>query len=81
MNRADPVSMRKALRLTDEMRLQGILFVPMPVLDKEDHAKLQADCLERLEKMIDTWQCPECCTGVEIPKDERCPECGREYAP
>jgi len=53
MNRANPVDLRKAIEAANIYVKAGILFVPMPVLSKEDHA---AKCLEAelaIERLLD----------------------------
>jgi hypothetical protein len=51
MNRAGPVELRKAMDAALAMMKAGILFVPMPVKDHDDHTQLAAECGERLESM------------------------------
>ena len=38
MNRASPADLRKAIEVANTYVKVGILFVPMPVFDKADHA-------------------------------------------
>lgn len=49
--RCDPVVMRKALEMVHTMKLAGIEFVPVPVLDNEDRLFLADMVSERLEKI------------------------------
>lgn len=49
MQRADPVEMRKALVAADSMRNAGILFVPMPVLNKDDYKEMITEVMRRLD--------------------------------
>lgn len=49
MNRADPVDMRKALKVADEFKKAGILFVSLPVLNKEDGNNLCVESFRRLD--------------------------------
>ena len=49
MERANPADMRKSLAAADEFKKAGILFVPMPVLDKEDGRKLAIEAFRRLD--------------------------------
>ncbi len=51
MNRANPKDLRLAGQVAQHYIKAGILFVPMPVLDRADHATLVAQSTERLEKM------------------------------
>lgn len=48
MNRANPIDMRKSLKVADEFKKAGILFVPMPVLSKKDGDEL---CRESFRRM------------------------------
>lgn len=50
--RANPVEMRKALQAVDTLKMAGLLFVPMPVLNEEDGMKLLAEMMQRLETAI-----------------------------
>ena len=51
MNRASPADLRRAGQVAQHYIKAGILFVPMPVLDRADHEALVAQSTERLEKM------------------------------
>lgn len=51
MNRASPVDLRRAAEVANHYLKAGILFVPMPVLDRSDHEALIEQSTERLEKM------------------------------
>jgi hypothetical protein len=52
MERASPVEMRKALEAVQVLKQAGILFVPIPVLDKEDQIELVKNVQRRLAKMF-----------------------------
>lgn len=49
MNRAPAPELRKALLLANTFVTAGLLFVPMPVLNEDDHKALLADVDRRLE--------------------------------
>ena len=49
MHRAHPVDMRKALEMVEAHKRAGILFVPMPVLNQEDHLAQIAEARRRLD--------------------------------
>ncbi|MNZ97401.1 hypothetical protein D3C78_1166370 [compost metagenome] len=51
MNRASPVDMRAALEAAHTMVKAGILFVPMPIMGVADHAALQAEMINRLNRL------------------------------
>ena len=53
MNRASHIEIRKAIEFTRVLTDHGILFVPMPVIDTDDHEKLKADAADRLNKLIE----------------------------
>ena len=53
MERAKPVDMRKALQAADALKQAGVLFVPMPVLNEEDHEMLISKSQRRLKAMIE----------------------------
>lgn len=42
IERASPVEIRKALDVARELAQAGILFVPVPVLDQQDKAQMEA---------------------------------------
>lgn len=48
MSKATAVQMRKALEAVNAFKQAGIEFIPMPVLDDEDRAKLAEDVFKRL---------------------------------
>jgi hypothetical protein len=47
--KASPVDMRRALQVADEFKKIGILFVPMPVLNKKDGDALCAESFKRMD--------------------------------
>jgi hypothetical protein len=49
VKKATPVEMRKSLEAAMALRNAGIKFVPMPVLNDEDHAYLISELDRRLE--------------------------------
>lgn len=51
MNRASPVEMRKVLAIVETMKQAGVLFVPMPVLNQEDHEHLLTQMSMRLNQI------------------------------
>jgi hypothetical protein len=51
MNKASPVEMRKALEMVNALKMAGILFVPMPVLDHADHADLVEQATTKLNQI------------------------------
>lgn len=51
MNRANPKDLRLALDSSNMMAKAGILFVCIPVLNGEDHAKLLRLMLQRLDHL------------------------------
>lgn len=53
IERASPVEMRKALRLVDEMTKAGILFVPIPVLNKSEQIEQQQLMINKLQAIED----------------------------
>ena len=52
MRRASPVEIRNALEAANAYAKAGILFVPVPVLDSDDHANLVEQATEKLDKFI-----------------------------
>lgn len=52
MNRASPVELRKAIEAAQAFVKAGILFVPIPVMDEQDHADLQFKLHARMDKMM-----------------------------
>lgn len=60
MTRASPSELRKSLVAAQAMVQAGILFVPMPVLNEQDHAELASQMQNRLETM-----------AVEAEKDDQ----------
>lgn len=56
MDRASPVELRKALQVAQELAQAGILFVPVPVLNDADKAKMGQtlqDQLNRIEAEVE----------------------------
>lgn len=51
MNRASPADLRKALDVVDVYLKAGLLFVPMPVMDADDHRALIGQAESRLEQL------------------------------
>jgi hypothetical protein len=49
--RASPVELRKALDMAKTLSDAGILFVPMPVSNETESAKLVAEAMDKLEQM------------------------------
>lgn len=56
MNRASPVDLRRELSAAQVLARTGILFVPIPVLNEDDHAALRADVIKRMEQIIETTE-------------------------
>ena len=52
MNRASPVEMRKALEMVNMLKMSGILFVPIPVINEKDHNELAKQAEEKLESIL-----------------------------
>ena len=48
MEKAKVIDMRKALVIADEYRKARVLFIPMPVLNKEDKDTLCKEAVRRL---------------------------------
>jgi hypothetical protein len=48
MEKANVIDMRKVLVLAEEYRKAGVLFMPMPVLNKEDKDTLCKEAVRRL---------------------------------
>lgn len=59
MNRAHPADLRKAAEAATAMLKAGILFVPMPVADAEEHARRVAEAEARLEQMAQAAEAAE----------------------
>ncbi len=51
VQRAHPVDMRNVLTTVDSMKMDGILFVPIPVLSGEDHHALLKELNRRLRAL------------------------------
>lgn len=56
MKRASPVDLRKELSAAQTLASAGILFVPIPALNEEDHAALRAEVIKRMEQIIETTE-------------------------
>ena len=52
MNRASPVDLRKAIDVANTYVKAGILFVPIPVIDKDKHAALVIQADLALEELL-----------------------------
>lgn len=59
MMRASPVDLRKEVEVARRLTAAGILFVPMPVLDREDLVRLRTQSLERLDHFIEQIEAEE----------------------
>lgn len=59
MNRASAADLRKAAEVANSMLKAGILFVPMPVADAEEHARRVAEAGDRLEQMAQAAEAAE----------------------
>ena len=53
MEKCGPVEMRQALEAVETFRKFGIRFVPMPVLNDDDHEKVLKDMQDKLSLIID----------------------------
>ena len=51
MQRCGAVRMRKSLESVDLLKKSGIEFVPIPVMDDDDRAKLLGILMQRVEKI------------------------------
>ena len=56
MDRAPPVDLRRELSAAQELARAGILFVPIPVLNEDDHAALRGEAIKRMEQIIETTE-------------------------
>jgi len=54
MERATPVQMRDSLQMANALKMSGLRFVPIPVLDDADFSKLSTMLLQRLEEIEKT---------------------------
>lgn len=52
MNRASPVELRKAIEAAQAFVKAGILFVPIPVMDEQDHEDLKFKLHARMYKLM-----------------------------
>lgn len=53
MKRADPVELRKAMKLARDLARLGVLFTPMPVLDPLDLQRTVEESKARLQTIIE----------------------------
>ena len=53
MERATPVELRRSMEAADAMKDSGLRFVPMPVIDEEDHRNLVLQMYEKLAKIAE----------------------------
>lgn len=51
MERASPIDMRRALDMVDALKEAGILFVPMPVANRDEYNQYLATSLVKLAAM------------------------------
>lgn len=51
MKRAHPTSLRTALEAAQALAKTGVLFVPVPVLNTDDHVALSNQMIERLSQL------------------------------
>jgi hypothetical protein len=49
--KCSPVQMRKALELVEVLKSAGMDFIPVPVLNDEDRARLIAITADRIERI------------------------------
>ena len=66
MEKASPVEMRKALVIVDSLKKAGILFMPMPVLDKQDGETLAEDVMRRLQLIEEISLAKSACQTAKI---------------
>ena len=52
MNRASPADLRKAIDAANVYVKAGILFVPIPVLNKDDHAAKVLEAELAIERLL-----------------------------
>ena len=52
MNRAHPADLRKAIEAANIYVKAGILFVPIPVLNKDDHAEKVLEAKLAIERLL-----------------------------
>lgn len=53
MNRANPTDMRRPLMVVEEFKKHDILFVPIPVLNEDDHLHLVNMMNDRLLSLME----------------------------
>jgi len=51
MNRSNPSQIRKSLELANQLKIAGIEFIPIPVLNDGDRMELLTQLNEKLDKM------------------------------
>ena len=51
VTKCSPVQMRKALELVEVLKSAGMDFIPVPVLNDEDRARLIAIAADRIERI------------------------------
>ena len=90
MEKASPVEMRKSLVIVDSLKKGMIKFIPIPVLDEEDHGRL-VDILSNRLYLIENFAekpnspaCGTCWDQKEIAGPDmklyKCPECSGPIA-
>lgn len=53
IEKASPVEMRKALEIVDQYRKAGIMFVPIPVLSKDEEATYGLIAVQQLQRIAE----------------------------
>jgi len=49
MNRSNPAQIRKSLELANQLKIVGIEFIPIPVLNDNDRVQLLSQLNEKLD--------------------------------